>query len=358
MSLMEGPSSFPMLSVCIPAFNRPVELSQLLASIASQGRGPWDVVICEDHSPGGDEISEVVNSFCRNNPELPVHFFRNETNLGYDGNLRQLLSKADGKYCLFMGDDDLFMPGALRSVVNVLDRPNIGFVLRAWKSVDASTGRDIEEYRYFAKDRLFLPGKESIAALFRRSVFISGLIVHRMKAKTFDTSRFDGTLLYQLYLVGRTLTTMNAYYVSDIITLRRVGGEHYFGSSETEKGVFTPRQLLPVHSLAFIRGLLHIARVLDHEHSPGVFRLIRQDLVRYSYPILEIQSRNLNTIEFRDYANQLVDLGFGKNIIFWIYYYLLRLLGPSISNTLIRWAKRSLGHTPNLSGTTGIVISK
>jgi glycosyltransferase involved in cell wall biosynthesis len=39
------------LSVCIPAYNRPAELRQLLESIAAQDYPHYEVVICEDASP-------------------------------------------------------------------------------------------------------------------------------------------------------------------------------------------------------------------------------------------------------------------------------------------------------------------
>jgi len=350
-------SSSPKLSVCIPAFNRPDELLQVLESLAAQGSGNWDVIICEDKSPRGQEIAEAVGKFSRTHPEIPIHYSSNENNLGYDGNLRRLLDKAEGEYCLFMSDDDLLESGSLERIISAVSLSNIGFVLRAWKGVHKNTGKTIEEHRYFSKDRLFLPGIDSVAALYRRSVFISGLTVHRETARKFHTDRFDGTLLYQLYLAGRILMEMNGYYISDIIAVRRVGGEHYFGSSETERSRFRPKQLLPNHSLAFIKGLFDIARVLDLEFCPGVFDLIRQDLGRYSYPMLEIQSRNLGKEDFYSYANQLAKLGLGNDTLFWIYYYLLRWLGPNISNRIIRLTKRLLGHTPNLTGSTGIAIN-
>ena len=49
----------------------------------------------------------------------------NEKNLGYDGNLNQLVRTAQGKWLVFMGDDDEFIPGALdklRAVRQRIDR--------------------------------------------------------------------------------------------------------------------------------------------------------------------------------------------------------------------------------------------
>ena len=38
-------------SICIPAYNRPEELRELLASIATEGPGDWEILVSEDHSP-------------------------------------------------------------------------------------------------------------------------------------------------------------------------------------------------------------------------------------------------------------------------------------------------------------------
>ena len=70
------------------------------------------VLVCEDFSPKRFEIRDIVLSFSQSS-ELNVSYFENERNLGYDANLRNLLHKSNGIYTMFMGDDDLFIPGEL-----------------------------------------------------------------------------------------------------------------------------------------------------------------------------------------------------------------------------------------------------
>ena len=343
----------PRLSICILAYNRPDELIEVLESIASQGRGDWDVVVSEDCSPRSAEIALGVQRFAAAHSDLAIHFSSNDKNLGYDGNLRSVLDKATGQYVLFMGDDDLLAPDALPRVLAALTDPGPGFLLRAWKSVDKSSGKVIDSYRYFDGDRDFAPGIESVAALYRRAVFISGLVFKRELARGFHSDRFDGTLLYQLYLVGRVLMEAPGRYLDSLVAIRRVGGEHFFGSSEKERGRFAPRQLLPSHSVAFIRGMLQIARHLDGEACPGVFALIRRDIARYSYPLLEAQACRVGSREFWKYTRELSRLGLGRSAAFWLYFLSLAVLGSEQSNQLLRFAKRLLGHTPVLSGSRG-----
>jgi glycosyltransferase involved in cell wall biosynthesis len=347
----------PTLSICILAYNRPVELMELLESVARQDRGDWDIVVSEDCSPRSSEITAGVARFAAAHADLAIHFSSNQKNLGYDGNLRSVLDKATGKYALIMGDDDLLVPGALRGVQAAIADSQPGFLLRAWQSVDKSSGKVIDSYRYFDGDREFTAGIESAAALYRRAVYISGLVFKRELACSFHSDRFDGTLLYQLYLVARVLKDAPGRYLDSYVAIRRVGGDHFFGSSETERGRYAPKQLLPSHSVTFIRGMLQIARDLDHEACPGVFEPILRDIARYSYPLLEVQASRIGRREFWKYTRELSSLGLGRSAAFWLYFASLTVLGSQGSNQLLRSAKRLLGHTPVLSGSRGIARS-
>jgi glycosyltransferase involved in cell wall biosynthesis len=344
------------LSVCIPAYNRPLELKEVLQSVGCQEQGDWDVLVCEDHSPRAAEIEEVVRDFSKKHSDIDVHFIANEKNLGYDGNLRNMLDNSNGEYCHFVGDDDILADGAVKRVIEAVSRPNIGVVLRAWKSTDKETGRDIEQHRYFCEDHIFPAGIDAVTSFFRRSVFISGLTINRAAACRFHTERFDGMLLYQLYLVGRILLEMDGYYISDIVAIRRVGGTHFFGSSESEKDRFAPGQLLPSQSLTFIRGLFEIAAYIEEQTGARVYEKISRDLGYYSYPMLEIQAQRLKKREYNEYARKLAELGLGKYGCFWLYHYALMTVGPRFCNKIIRSTKRILGGTPVLGGSFGQAV--
>jgi len=341
-------------SICIPAFNRPAELRELLNSLVSEAPGDWEILISEDCSPRQAEITEAVKDFVSEHPYLSVRFLTTPANLGYDGNLRFLIDNAFGRYCVFMGDDDIWCPGALNELRRATNTvPGLGVILRAWRTVSKCSGQVLEEHRYFAGDRLFTPGPTTVAAFFRRSIFISGLTILTEAARAARTERFDGTLLYQLHLAGNVLMTRPGYYVSQVTAFRRAGGEHYFGSSERERGRFAPRQLSPDHSLNFVRGLLEITRSLERNYGHEVGRLIRSDLGRYSYPLLAIQARSLSRAAFQRYASALSELGFGQSLWFGVYRAALTLGGVQRCDVVINMLKRLLGSTPVLTGAHG-----
>lgn len=343
------------LSVAIPAYNRPDELKVALTSLAPQVTGDIEIVISEDCSPRKAEIKSVVDDFRLAHPGLQVRYFSNTENLGYDGNLRSLLDKAVGDYVFFMGDDDRIPAGALAKVLWAISHPNIGVVLRAWRSYDGETEEILDTHHYFSGDRLFPASRDTVAAFFRRSVFISGLTLHRLSSRALHTEEFDGLLLYQLYLVGKLLMRMNGFYLDSIVAERRCGGEHFFGSSASEAGRFEPRKLEIDHSVGFISGMFQIAEYLERQDA-GVLGIIRRDLGRYSYPMLEIQAVRRRRAEFFRYGIKLAGLGLRAEPFFWIYFSGLLVLGPRLCRRTIEWITRRMGRTPILAGTAGTPV--
>lgn len=335
------------ISVCIPAYNRSIELPSLLDSIFAQDYPDFEVVICEDKSPQREEIRNIVEHYKSRYPQQ-IAYFENSENLGYDGNLRHLISQATGDYCLFMGNDDLMCPGALSVVAEVIDRhPNVGVVLRSYAAFDGTPDKVSQVFRYFDSERFFPAGADTVVTFYRRSVVISGMVIHRGEAQKFYTDRFDGTLLYQLYLVANVLATMNGVFTPEILALYRNGGIPDFGSSASEKGKFVPKVQTPESSVYFMRGMLEIAKHVEDVQGFPVFRRIIADIGNYSYPILAIQSGQPLGI-FIGYAYQLAKLGFWRNKMFHLYFWAILFLGSRRVDRLIGFIKKRLGHTPAL----------
>jgi glycosyltransferase involved in cell wall biosynthesis len=337
----------PLISVCIPAYNRANVLPLLLDSIVQQDFRNFEVMICEDRSPERHQIQAIVCRYQQEHPGL-IRYVENETNLGYDGNLRGLIELAEGDYCFFMGNDDVMCPGALAAVASAVARhQNVGVVLRSYAAFDESPEKVVQEFRYFAQETFFPAGEETIATIFRRSVVISGMVVHREAARRYASDRFDGSLLYQLYLVASILTVMNAVYLPTILAFYRNGGVPDFGNSEKERGKFVPKEHTPESSLHFMRSMLDIVRYVEGQHGVKIFQPILRDIGNYSYPILAIQA-DKSILVFWNYARQLGAMGFWANKMFYVYLLLLSILSPKVIDRFIGVIKRRLGYTPVL----------
>ena len=100
-----------LFSICIPSYNRPAEIRRLLDSIDTIHTNEIEIIICEDKAPKREEVRKQVLDF-KSKTQYEVNYIENEVNCGYDKNLRNLIRAAKGHFVMFMGDDDLFMPGA------------------------------------------------------------------------------------------------------------------------------------------------------------------------------------------------------------------------------------------------------
>jgi len=342
----------PLFSVCIPAYNRANVLPALLESILTQDFDGFEVVINEDGSPERSAIREIVERYLETYPGRIRHF-ENDRNLGYDSNLRSLVERAKGEYCIFMGNDDLMCAGALVAVAGAIRRhEQIGVVVRSYASFDGTPDNINQTFRYFPDERFFTAGPETISTVYRRSVVIPGMVIYRDAAHRYATAEFDGTLLYQLYLVANILVEMNAVFLPQIIVLYRNGGVPDFGNAEAERGKFVPADRTPASSLKFMQGMLDIARSVDLGRGVPVYRRIVSDIANYSYPILAVQaSKPLSVFAF--YWWSLARMGFGRSPLFHLYFISLLLLGAKGCDALIAMIKQRVGHTPNLGALFG-----
>ena len=337
----------PFISICIPSYNRSRELCNLLASVDCVP-AEIEIVICEDFAPNRDEVRANVTSFAGSST-YSVHYHENSTNLGFDGNLRRLVDCAAGEYIMFMGDDDLFVPGALDEFIDFLkqhrDKP---YVLRSYLTVHPD-GRT-EYFRYLPKSQVLTAGEETVAWLFKRSVSLCGFTISREMAQSFATSELDGTLLYQIYLMAQVCLKHDSIYC-DIPITHAVqtfrDDKPMFGNSEAEKSRFTPGTVSHDNSINFTKAYFEVTAYLDKQYGTNLTQRVRVDLSKYSYPFLSIQ-RKRGIGSFLHYANRLEnEVGFGCTGYFHLYKWALVLFGERTCDRLIGAIKRTLGHTPN-----------
>jgi abequosyltransferase len=342
---MSNISDHSLITVCIPAYNRAKLLAPLLESIFSQAFDDFDVLICEDGSPEREAIAVVVRRFQQLYPGR-IQYEENPANLGYDGNIRRLTELASGRYCLFMGNDDLLCEGALASIAaSIAAHPECGVVVRSYASFEGDPAHHKQVFRYFPQEYVLPAGVQAVATAYRRSVVISGMVIHREAAIAVATTRFDGTLLYQLYLVGMILAKRAVVFSPQIVALRRDGTPPDFGNSAVERGKFVPQDQTPESSIHFMQGMLAIAEYIENETKLKVFSTIRSDIGNYSYPIIAIQAQRPLRV-FLKYGIDLAKLGFGRSPLFYAYFIAILVFGTSGTDKMIHWLKSHIGHTP------------
>lgn len=125
----------PILSILIPAYNRPEHLDALLSSIFSQLNSEIEIIVSDDCSPKKDKNKSILEKWKAYNRELT--YYIQEKNIGEVGNKNFLLDKARGLYILFMGDDDLFEENAIYELLKLIKKnKNINIFILGHKQQD------------------------------------------------------------------------------------------------------------------------------------------------------------------------------------------------------------------------------
>jgi abequosyltransferase len=332
-------------SVCIPAYNRARHLAPLLDSILNQGYDDFEIVICEDHSPEREAIEVIAHDYVRNSP-CKIRFYLNEQNLGYDANIRNLVEKAEGEFCFFMGNDDLMCPNALEIAADLIDRhENLGVIVRGYAWFDETPDRIAAEVRYFSEERSFSAGAEAISICFRRSGVISGYIVHRDSAQAVATSRFDGSLYYQMHLTANVLVSRSAAFTPALLVLCRNCEPPDFGNSTTEEGTFVPGKYTPEARLHMVAGALSIIKSLKEQRGIDLVDVVIRDYANYFYPYIRDQL-NTSPRQFFSLYRRFGKMGFSKYWLFHVYFVLGYVLGARRFDACIKLGRRALGHSP------------
>ena len=155
-----------LISICIPSYNRPKEIRRLLESIDCN-LNDIEIVICEDNSPQRLEIRNEINKFSLKT-NYDIKYFENETNLGYDSNLRNLINKSKGEYVIFMGDDDRFFPNTLDKYISfVKANKSASYILRSYYA-EHPNGR-LELFKYLNKSKTLKQSIENCSFLYKRN---------------------------------------------------------------------------------------------------------------------------------------------------------------------------------------------
>lgn len=101
----------PLLSICIPTYNRPDVLKLCLDSIVRNEAFTKDIeVVVSDNATPGSEVDELIKLYSEFSN---VYFYKNEYNIGGEANFIKVLSLAHGKFLKLHNDYSLFTTNGL-----------------------------------------------------------------------------------------------------------------------------------------------------------------------------------------------------------------------------------------------------
>lgn len=118
-------TSPPVLTICIPTYNRPDELvfqvENLMAQVLESGR--CDIRILVSDNCSDERVERSIRIFERWNRAGAVLFeyHRNAGNLGYDGNVMACFDRCVSGHIWILSDDDYVLPGTVARLCAVID---------------------------------------------------------------------------------------------------------------------------------------------------------------------------------------------------------------------------------------------
>ena len=118
----------PLLSLCVPTYNRAALLAQSLRAILSQITPDMaravEVVVIDNASP--DDTPAVVQKAQEDYPHIALRSVCRPENIGCDANFCDSPNQARGTFVYLLSDDDALLPGAVLKLLQLIrDHPEL-----------------------------------------------------------------------------------------------------------------------------------------------------------------------------------------------------------------------------------------
>ena len=194
----------PLLTIAIPTWNRAAFLALNLKRLSQEGRNLWgqiEVLVSDNGS--SDDTPQVVSQAIA--AGMPVRYIKNSENRGSDANIAQCFNLASGKYVLIMGDDDLFVDGALNILLKRLESESYGVVCIRPYGFEVDFNREFPGSR--GREHVFRDPGAFLATIGPLMTLISSCAISKQMLPDIDAEDFCGDNLVQVHLVLRAALT-------------------------------------------------------------------------------------------------------------------------------------------------------
>lgn len=320
------PHSF---TVVVPAYNRPIELVELLDSVLGQTSMPHEVLVCEDNSPQRDEVRQVCEKYYAKLADVGVNlrYVENETNLGYDKNLRKCIEFSSSDWAVILGNDDVLLPNAIDDLNSFVSRNDVDFISRSFVRFSRHIDNTLGVSSISGEDTVFDHLNSRPRMIFRAAGFVGGLVIRTDFARRHSTSEFDGSLYYQIYLAAIAYCGRGIGYVATPIVGGRADNPPMFGTADDDRGVHVPGSYTAKGRAKMWQGAMDIASKVGAVNGVDLLSDMRNELeVRQSFHVFEMNA-GASREELRSLRLALTELGLFSHPVPRFFYCLDYMLG-------------------------------
>jgi len=286
----------PFFSICIPQYNRTSFLIEACKVLAQQTFKDFEVCISDDRSTDGRE-QDLIDYL--QSSGLSFVYKKQEKNLRYDGNIRGSIALAKGKYCFLHGNDDcLASPTTLEELYKEIEKhDSVAVVITNFQ--DWKTG---QKHRRIRQSRLVGSGPEVAATHFRNVAFVSGVLIDRVQSQSHYTDKWDGSEMYQMFIVSRILASGGTLLELDISAVCKdiqISGETV--DSHVPKSRLSPCPIVERTLPMMIYGRLiadSIEPYLEPSNRAKILEKIVLQLYLFTYPFWIIEYRRVQSWKY------------------------------------------------------------
>lgn len=164
--------STPLVSFCVPTYNRARYLDSLLGMLAQQLEGfPYTFEVFVSDNASTDDTPAVL---ARHQGSVPLRSVRQPANLGGPANWQHVMSNAQGTYLVYVADDDAILGNQVAATVARMEAdPRIGVAYAPWMLYDLVHDKPHGQFYRQDTDVLVRQGDHSalLDSLLRYNVF-------------------------------------------------------------------------------------------------------------------------------------------------------------------------------------------
>lgn len=180
----------PLLSICIPTYNRSRFLDETLSSVEAslrEGSAHVELIVSDNASP--DNTTEVLETWRSRILNFKTH--RHPENIGGEANFYFLLNNASGRYVWVLGDDDKMAPELIRELTErLLTNPDAVFCNYSVHSVDFSI-KHYGSFFFSRESKLFHSRSEVLESCGVGASFISAIVLKTDNVRRVSKSEYD-----------------------------------------------------------------------------------------------------------------------------------------------------------------------
>ena len=160
-----------LLSVCIPAYNRPVWFKRALKSIidnTDKSTNLIEIIVSDDSD--NNECSIVTKDVLINS-NITYRYEHNQPKLGMAANWNHSIQLASGQYILVLHDDDFILYRGIEKIIQVILERQQKYSIMLFGVYVADEQEKIIKKQLF-KQNLYLPSEKALLKVLSNSSFI------------------------------------------------------------------------------------------------------------------------------------------------------------------------------------------